>query len=268
MNDFGLSIVVALTGWWFFTGLILWLVHWPAKRHRRVFVMTSMLSLATFATVPSVAAWTGGMASVVAFSQALILWGWLEMAYLMGFMTGPEGKPCQANAGLRVRAICGLKACLYNELGTVGVGMSLVVMLWDAANPTAMLAFCALWFMRWSAKLNLVLGVRNYNRSWLPQHLAYVDSYIPRRRMNPLFPLSLLAGALLTWWLGLLAAGAPDLGSRVAFTLVCTLVLLGTLEHVFLMLPLNEAALWRWASPDPNKKIAISVEKVAISVEK
>lgn len=261
MSDFGLSVVVAMTGWWFFTGLILWLVHWPKSRHRGVFALTSLLSLLTFASVPSVGAWTGGMASVTAFCQALILWGWLEMAYLMGFMTGPEGKPCKLHAGLLTRAKYGLKACLYNELGTVGIGVSLITLLWGAANPTAAWAFCALWFMRWSAKLNLVLGVRNYNRSWLPEHLAYVDSYIPRRRMNPLFPLSVLVGTTLAWWLGVLAAGAPDLGSRVSLTLVCTLVTLGTLEHVFLMLPLNEAALWRWASPGPSKKVAISLEK-------
>lgn len=254
MSEFGLSIVVALTGWWFFTGLILWLVHWPTRDHRTIFAVTSLLALITVAAVPAVASRVSGMASVVGFCQALILWGWLEMAYLMGFVTGPEGRPCGPEAGLVERANCGLKACLHNEMATVSIGLLLLVWLWNASNPTTMWAFCALWLMRWSAKLNLVLGIRNYNQSWLPKHLAYIDTYIARRRMNPLFPCSFLAGSSMAWWLYERASTVPELSDRVSLTLVCTLVILGTLEHIFLMLPLNDAALWRWASPEPDKK--------------
>ena len=103
--------------------------------------------------------------------------------------------------------------------------------------------------MRWSAKINLILGVRNYNRDWLPATLQYVDSYIQRRNMNLLFPASM---ALSVWVLVEIITRAHAsvlVHEQIGYTLVATLVSLGALEHIFLMLPLGEGRLWDWASP-------------------
>jgi putative photosynthetic complex assembly protein 2 len=100
--------------------------------------------------------------------------------------------------------------------------------------------------MRQSAKLNLFLGVRNLGVEFLPQHLAYLQSFFRRRGMNALFPWSLLAGAVLV---GLLARRTLHADAsafeEAGFALLTAIALLGVLEHVLLMLPIPADALWR-----------------------
>ncbi|WP_337221294.1 DUF3623 family protein, partial [Vibrio parahaemolyticus] len=68
----------------------------------------------------------------------------------------------------------------------------------DAANATALHSYLLLWGMRLSAKLNLHFGVRNFSEEFLPPHLLYLKSFFRRRRMNALWPLSIVAGGALT----------------------------------------------------------------------
>jgi len=248
--ELALPLVVAITGWWFFTGLILWLVH-RGQRMRRMAVAlwTGVLPLGlvgVYITAQSMSAGT----TVSAFTLALLLWGWLELTYLTGWITGPRQTPCPPLAGLRERLRRGLATCLYHELAALFLLLALVLLCANQANPTALWAFGTLLMMRWSAKLNLVLGVRNYNSDWLPSHFDYLDSYIPRRAMNGLFPISLGLGTWATVYGFQLAASAQSSSSVIALLLVSTLMALGTLEHIFLMLPLHDAALWRWALPN------------------
>jgi len=101
--------------------------------------------------------------------------------------------------------------------------------------------------MRQSAKLNFFLGVRNLNDHFLPAHLAYLHSYFRRRRMNGLFPLSVVVATVATvaaWeW-----AFAADLTAarEAAALLAATLLSLGVLEHWFMVIPLPSHALWNW----------------------
>jgi putative photosynthetic complex assembly protein 2 len=134
----------------------------------------------------------------------------------------------------------------------------LFLLSWQQPNQTALWTFTVLWLMRWSSKLNLVLGVRNYNQSWLPEHLAYVHSYIPRRVLNPLFPVSVVVGGVVTFLLFNAAMQTPELGLMIGLTLAGAIAALGTLEHLFLMAPLRDAALWDWAAPDRGPAVTKS----------
>jgi putative photosynthetic complex assembly protein 2 len=129
--------------------------------------------------------------------------------------------------------------------------------------------------MRWSAKLNLFLGVRNYNSDWFPDHLGYLDSYTRRAPMNLLFPLSVTAGTAVAVLLLAQAMGTTDPFLRSADLLISALLSLAVLEHWFLMYPFGESALWRWAlapaeppvsaKPPQNSKPGESVGQLQIS---
>lgn len=253
MDDFALAVVVALSGWWFFTGVILWLVHQSEAHHGKVFITwTLLMPVALIGAIINAETLTP-VTAVIGFTLALVIWGWLEMGYLIGWVTGPSSAPCPAGVSTLERMARGLGTCLYHELALLTLGALLALTTWDQPNPTALWAFSVLWVMRWSAKLNLVLGVRNYNRNWLPDHLEYLDSYIPRRRINPLFPLSLLGGFALTAGLFGAAGDAVGMTERISLVLVASLAALGTLEHLFLMMPLRDAVLWQWAAPREEK---------------
>lgn len=253
MTEYALALLVALTGWWFSTGLVLWLVHRSERHHRFIFAVATVLMLCSFVLVTRVAEQLSPAAAVLAFCLALLLWGWLEMSYLMWFVTGPHNEACPEDVGVLGRLGRGLGTSLWHELVLLAMVSLLYALSVGKPNQITLWAFSVLWLMRWSAKLNLVLGVRNYNREWLPMHLAYLDSYIPRRPFNMLFPLSLALGSALTYVLLHTSYMATDLSVVVGLTLVGMLAALGTLEHLFLMLPLGDSALWHWAAPVAEK---------------
>jgi putative photosynthetic complex assembly protein 2 len=110
------------------------------------------------------------------------------------------------------------------------------------------LTFLILMVMRISAKLNIFLGVPHLPEAMLPERLSYLKSYFRTRRVNPLFPFSILVSTLAAIFLGqraLQAEGAEAVGAALLFALL----LLAILEHLFMILPLPDAALWRWARP-------------------
>ena len=255
MNEFVLALFVALTGWWFSTGVILWLVHRPERYHRNIFGLATITMLVAFYGVQTTVTESTPQSVVTAFCLALLLWGWLEMGYLMGFVTGPRKEACPDGATAVARMRLGLRTCIWHELTLLVMVAVLAWLSWRQANQTALWAFTVLWLMRWSSKLNLVLGVRNYNQSWLPERLAYVHSYIPRRLLNPLFPFSVTCGVIVSFYLINAAIQATDLGLMIALTLAGAIAALGTLEHLFLMAPLKEAALWIWAAPTPTPSV-------------
>ena len=114
-----------------------------------------------------------------------------------------------------------------------------------------------LWLMSWSAKLNLFLGMPNLN-DWLPDHLAYLKTYMPRRSMNLLFPVSVTVSTVIVVLMVARALGAETSGAEtVGLILVATLLSLGILEHWFLVLPLHDEALWAWALP-PREETSAS----------
>lgn len=251
MSDLALAIIVALTGWWFFTGLILWLVHRPIYSAAATFSVATLLMLVALMFVPWVAMNSTVSNTVLGFCLALVLWGWLEMGYLMGFVTGPHQRSCPAGSSLLTRLRLGLGTCLWHELWLLLLVGAVYVLSYRQPNHITLWTFCVLWFMRWSAKLNLVMGVRNYNQNWLPEHLGYLDSYIPRRAMNALFPVSLILGGASAVLTMMEASATPALPAAVALSLVSALIALGTLEHLFLMFPMGDAQLWQWAAPKP-----------------
>jgi hypothetical protein len=69
-----------------------------------------------------------------------------------------------------------------------------------------------------------------------------------RRPMNLFFPVSVTAATVAATHLIDLAVSADSHSyEAVAFTFVSTFLALAILEHWFLVLPLQDAALWRWA---------------------
>ena len=115
----------------------------------------------------------------------------------------------------------------------------------DAPNQVGMATFLVLWVMRLSAKLNVFLGVQNLSVEFIPAHLTYMLSYFRRARLNPLMPISVAAGTAGVVWI--IAVGLTSAFDAAATGLVATILALAVLEHLFLVLPVPDAVLWRWA---------------------
>ena len=259
-------IAYTLLLWWFSTGVILYLDGLPRRTFRWSLAGATMMLAAAFAGIASTAADTTAVSAYIAFTCAIAVWGWVEMTFLMGALTGTHRDPCPPGCGEWRRFALAAKAILYHEFALTASAAAVVALTWNAPNQTATWAFLILWAMRTSAKLNMFLGVRNLYESFLPDHLAHLKSYFVRRPMNLLFPVAVGAGGLICLWIWT-AALDQDAGTfeASAYCLVAMLLTLGVMEHRFLVIPLPTEVLWKWAMKSRNPQRGIPENPVARS---
>ena len=253
MAGHGVAIFLAILAWWFSTGLILLLCALP--RHTFGWSLTAASLVAGGAIYSFVrSAWDIGPAGAyIAFLSALAIWGWIEMSFLMGFITGPRTAPCPVGAQGWHRFGLAMQTLIYHELTIAGAAAALVALTWNAPNQTGTLAFLILAAMRISAKLNIFLGVPNLTDEFLPARLAYLKSYFRKCETNLLFPFCITASTLVAIVLAqkaLVSEGEAAGG----FALLFALTALAILEHIFMILPIHDAVLWRWALPSKRDK--------------
>ena len=243
-----LCFAFAVALWWLGTGVVLRLSTHLAPRSRVALSAALVAALAALAGV----AWSASTATVggalVAFACALVIWGAVELGWLLGHVGGTHRTPCPPDCPPGRRFVLAAGALLYHELTVLGAGAAIALATGGADNQVALWTYVTLALMRWSAKLNLFLGVPVFYREWLPAHLHHVATYVRRRAMNPLFPFSVTAataaGVLMVG--GVLGAPTGSL-AEANHALMATLIGLGLLEHWCLVVPLGEARLWTWA---------------------
>ena len=240
--------VYALLCWWFSTWAILYLNSLPRSTHRWTLLGASVLLGLGLLGVGASASDTRVSAAYLGFTAALAVWAWVEVSFLLGYITGPRRRACPPGAEGWARAGHALMAILYHELALLLLGALLVGLCWGQPNQVGVWTFASLWIMRLSAKLNVFLGVRNLNEQFLPEHLRYIGSYF-RHRLdgNPLFAASVIAatlGAAAVWSAARDAQGTPF--EAAAAALVAAMLSLAVLEHWFMVLPLPSERLWQW----------------------
>ena len=248
MAQHGLAFLLAILIWWFSTGLILILCALPRRTFGWSLLAASfVLAGALFGLIQS--AWdTSDFGAYASFLSALGIWGWIEMSFLMGIITGPRTSPCPIGATGWHRFSLALQTLLYHELTIAGTAALMVSLTWGAPNQTGTFAFLILMAMRISAKLNIFLGVPNLTDEFLPDRLGYLKSYFRKRDLNALFPISLTVSVLIAVILAQNALGAAG-DNATGFALLFSLMSLAILEHFFMIMPLPDAILWRWAIP-------------------
>ncbi len=256
MPALALPVVLALVAWWFSTGLILALQHLPRRTHAWSFGGATLVLAGALWTIGRSADDTTEAGAYAGFLAALAVWGWQEMAYYMGFVSGPRPVACPPAARGLDRFLSALATSLWHEFAILAGGLVILCLVWGAPNRVGLWTYAVLVLMNASARLNLFLGVRNLQLEFLPAHLGYLAGYLRQRAMNGLFPLSVSLGTAAAVLLGAAALGAGTEPERTGLALVATLTALAVLEHWFLMLPLPAAALWRWSLPEADKPTA------------
>jgi putative photosynthetic complex assembly protein 2 len=238
--------------WWFSTGVILWLDRRVSGVRPWAMAGATALAAASAAGLLATRDIASPSGALCAFCAAIGLWAWHEMSFLAGYVTGPRVTPCPRDAAPWARFSLAASTLIFHELALFATAGVLVAVSWGHANPVGAGTFLVLLASRLSAKLNLFLGVPNFSEEFFPARLRYMTSYLRRSPVSGLFPLSIALGAavaLFEAW-GALHQGASPF-EVVGFSLVFTLTALALLEHAFMVLPLPDAALWRWAMPQP-----------------
>ena len=196
MAGHGLAVFLAILAWWFSTGVILLLCALPKKTFGWSLTAASIVAGGAIYAFLGSARDTSAAGTYISFLSALCIWGWIEMSFLMGFVTGPRTAPCPDGAVGWYRFRLAIQTLLYHELTIAGAAVALVALTWGAPNRTGTLAFLILMAMRISAKLNIFLGVPNLTDEFLPARLGYLKSYFRRCETNLLFPVCITASTL------------------------------------------------------------------------
>jgi putative photosynthetic complex assembly protein 2 len=248
MWQYILPAMFTLFIWWLSTGVILYLDGLPRKTYSLSIYASSVLLGDALIGLWFSRHNTSLSSAYIAFTCAIMVWAWVEMAFLMGYVTGSRKTVCPLNARGWHKAWLALQTLWHHEIALLVLGATITLLTWGAENQLGVWTFLTLYVMRLSAKLNVFLGVRNLNESFLPEHLRYLGSYFTKKWMNPLFPLSVSLStfaAAAVWQ----AAFAPYVSpfQATALTFTGMLLSLAVLEHWFLVLPLPAERLWNWS---------------------
>ncbi len=90
MTGTGLAVGHAIFLWWFGTGAVLYLDGLPRRTVPATLAGATALMLAGLAGLFLSRDETGVGAAHVAFASAVLIWGWNEVLFLTGTVTGPR----------------------------------------------------------------------------------------------------------------------------------------------------------------------------------
>ena len=246
-----LAGALAVIVWWASTGAILVMVRRADARGAH--------AAATWGALPvlGLGLWgvhaTAGAATpagaYLAAASALAIWAWVELAFLLGTITGPAPHPARDGAPEWERFVRAWGTVAYHEIALTAALFAVWALTAEAANPFGFWTFAVLWAARISAKLNLYLGVTKVNVEFIPRPLAHLPSHFREARMNWLFPSSVtaLSFAAACWAERVAAAQTPF--ESTGFALLTALTGLALLEHWFMVVRLPDEKLWRWMLP-------------------
>ena len=245
-NSVAAAAVFAMVCWWFGTGAILWLVRRPAASFRvSIGVCTVLLALSLWATDLSMQAQTVGNA-YLGFASVILMWAWHEVVFLTGWITGPRRVPLQIGARGWTRFKQSTQVVIWHELALLVNFCALLWLQQGQPSHVALCTFAVLWCMRFSAKMNLFLGVPQVGEQYLPKHLAYLGSYFKKSRLSPFYYLSV--GTAIAVWMGIVW---EVLSGRVVvstgWVLLASLLGLAIVEHIIMAFPTPMQKLWGWA---------------------
>lgn len=252
-SDPWIAAVTAIFVWWFSTGAILVVVRFADRRGPSAGLAVTLLGLPLlvlggwgfWASLPL----SSVGAAYAAFLSALAIWGWIELSFLTGQMTGPNLTPCPDNLPEWERFVRAWGTIAYHEMALLAALVAMILIAWGAENPVGLWTFIVLYFARISAKLNLYLGVPRINTEFIPSALSHLPSHFRIRALNWLFPISVTALAFaVACWLERMWA-TDTLGGLVGFALLTSITALALAEHWLMVLPLPDAKLWRWMLP-------------------
>lgn len=242
--------MVAALAWFLSTGLVFRLDSLPRATFRWSLGAATLVAGGAVWAIVRTAGDTGPSAAYVGFGAALALWGWHELSFLMGVITGPNRAPATPGLHGLARFTQATRTLIHHEVALALTAIGIAALTWRAPNQTATLTFALLFGLRLSTKLNIFAGVPQPASDLLPARLGYLKSYFRQRRFGPAMAVSFVAMLTLAALFAARTLGAtPNTAARTGDCLLFALTVLGIVEHLFLALPLRDAALFTWAAP-------------------
>ena len=261
MIEYVLPILYATFVWWSSTVLIIYLDGLPRHTFRwSMLGATALLILSLYGLKVS-SSDTSLTGLYIAFTSGLFAWGWQEISFYMGYVTGPRKQPCPEGCSGFAHFRHAVEVSLYHELAIIAAAAAVFALTRSGPNQLGVWTFLVLWWMHQSAKINVFLGVRNINEEYIPDHLEFLKRFLSKKPLNLAFPVFVTATTVITAWLVQKAAAASANPFEASgYTFLATLMALALLEHWLLVLPVPTRALWGWGLASRSKARPFDVD--------
>jgi putative photosynthetic complex assembly protein 2 len=247
--DYAVPIAYALCLWWFSTGLIFYLDQLPVRTFRWSMAGATLLLAISLYVIGTGGADSSLWGVYAAFTAGVIAWGWQEISLYTGFVTGPRKQRCAPGCSGWRHFGHAIGVNLWHEAAIIAVAALIAALSWGSDNQWGLWSYLLLWVMHLSARLNVFLGVRNVSEEFVPAHMDVLKSFLTKKPMNLLFPLSVTGGTIAAVLLFQAAFSATNASEAAGFSLLAALASLAVVEHWLLMLPLPVEKLFRWSLP-------------------
>lgn len=240
-------IVVTVLAWWASTGVVLWLINRPVSTHRLTGAISTAIAAVAMVGVYWLRDRTGLADAYLGFFVGVVLWGWHEVLFLLGFVSGPRRTPCPPGLSPLARFKASTEAILHHECGIAIHALVIVGLSVGAPNSVAALTFLIFWGMRVSAKLLVFFGAPNLSDDFLPVHLRYLTTYFRKEPHLPSAVSALLITAAAAASMVFMVRDAdPGMFAHTVLVLLTTLTTLALFEHVALVVRLPDRLLFSW----------------------
>jgi len=251
-----IAVLIAIGVWWLSTGLVLAMVHWSTSRRLtpwQLLPAVTVVGVIGFLLMLHGSRELTPLGSYAGFFGALLVWAWHETTFLTGMVTGRRKDECPPGLTGFDRFKVAWKAVCDHEIALLVTGLFLWFVFADSANVFGLATFGLLWGMRLSSKALIFLGARHAISGLMPPAILHLRSYFNTGRTTPLFPVLMAASVGLFVVLLIGAWRANYDYSTVGHILLATFMALAIIEHLILVLPVSDTALWRWAVPEKTR---------------
>lgn len=251
MMSYAVPIIFVILTWWISTGVVLWLAGGNESQNwMRLVGMTVLCGFGFIGAYVS-SSDTSAFSPYLAFVSALAVWAWVEFTFLTGKLTGSRKTDCPETCSETERFKLAFLAISHHEYALVSALIIIGGISLAGGQMMAFATFLLLWLMRISAKLTLFSGAPKFSLELMPQKLAHLPTYFRHDRVSWVFWVSTTVSTIALFAAVLaLATGSIPAERIVPTVILATLLSLAVLEHWFMVLPVADSALWRWAVPN------------------
>jgi putative photosynthetic complex assembly protein 2 len=252
-----IAALFAVFAWWFFTGAILLIVRksdaGEAVAHGRSVFLSVPLAALGFAGLVVSSAEMSLSNVYISFLSVLLIWGWIELAFLAGIITGPERRDCPPGLSGMARFGRAWNTVSHHELLLFATLLVIIVISTGVENAFGFWVYLVLFVARISAKLNLFFGVPRINMEFVPLPLTHIKSYFRQGGLTAAFPIGVTLLTLASACFLERTIASETTPFIAGYALLTALSLLAAIEHWLMVIPLPDAKLWRWMLPAPTR---------------
>ena len=248
MITYVLPVLFVLFVWWFSTGAVIYLNNLPKHTYKWSFLGATFVLVGSIYGLTVTSQSDSILSAYLSFTFGLLAWAWTQFTFYTGMITGPRTTACPSSCKGSRHFWHAVETSMYHEITAALLGVVICFSTMTGKNHVGSWTYTIIWLMHSSAKINAVLGVRNLNDHFFPEQLRYLSSFLKRRPMNLLFPVSITVSTVaIAVLLHKAMSIENDPFELLAFTFYIVILALGLLEHWFLVLPIPAEALWNWS---------------------